>query len=94
MGGLQKPVSQVRILPGGAAGGTGQTWYLATLSSAIHCLFIVYGAAQQVRHRRVDTPARHVVVLSHADPRVSEVVRTDPRRQSLVVDQRRHGLTE
>jgi NaMN:DMB phosphoribosyltransferase len=46
---LLKPVSQVRILPGALQG-----LYVATLPSAIHRLFIVYGAIQHVRDSGVD----------------------------------------
>jgi hypothetical protein len=42
----------------------------------------------------VDPAAAHVAVLSHRNFGVPEVVRTDARGQSGIVNQRRKGLTE
>jgi hypothetical protein len=61
------------------AGGTVQGRYVATLSSAIHRLFIVYGAVQHVRDSGVDTTPGHVLVLRHRDPGMPQVVGADPR---------------
>jgi hypothetical protein len=61
-----------------------------------HRLFIVYGdgPVQEIGNLGMDPAAGHIAILSHGDVGVSEVVGADPRRETLIVDQRCHRLTE
>jgi hypothetical protein len=58
-----------------------------------HRLFIVYGhrPVQELRDLNMNSTSRHVAVLGHRHLRVAKVIRTDPRRQALVVDQGQVG---
>jgi hypothetical protein len=57
--------------------------------------FGVHDSIATVRsNRSAISSARHVLVVGNGNPRVSEMIGPDPRRQSLVVDQRRDCLTE
>jgi hypothetical protein len=55
---------------------------------------IAYSLVQQLGNHLVRPTPRHVGVLSFRYPSVAQVVGADPRRQTLVIDQGSHRLTE
>ena len=57
-------------------------------------LFDVYGAVQQISNLCVQPTAGHVAVLCHRHLDVVEVVRADPGRQALLVDEGGDGFSK
>jgi hypothetical protein len=57
-------------------------------------VYVRHGAVQQVSDLSVDPPSGHVSVLGHGHLGVPEMVRTDPCRESRIVDERCHGLAK
>jgi hypothetical protein len=80
-------VTKAGVAGSNPAGGKGQRRYLAYLCKSVHRLFIVYGPVEEVCDRGMHATAGLVLVLSHGDSAVTEMVSADPFGQPFVIDE-------